>query len=233
MALKKRKKRILIITIILIASIIVIAVFFLLGEYSKEKQEYEALLKQQTETLTKALVSELDQINTSDEGLTAADNPNANLAPTEVPAEVITDTEKQVIGQELAKLEDERKQKVLQTLSASYSQALNQQKEEAFAMVDDLVAQAKKDWASIGKDNSDDSALKRGALITEYLAKSKVVEEQMDASFNILISKMEDQLNSEGIDPTEIIAKYKEEYKEIKEENRTIMLEKAWAAVKN
>ena len=55
----------------------------------------------------------------------------------------------------------------------------------------------------------------------------------MDASFQTLIGKMEEQLESEGIDPEPIIKEYEAEYKRIKDENRSAMMDKAMAAVKN
>ena len=208
--------------------IIIVAVFFLMGQNSKEKREYEAAIKQQSQEMTDSLISELEQIDTSELGQSPMDG---TVSSTEVPDEIITDAEKQLIGEELAKLEDERKRQILQTLSVAYSKALNEQKQEAFSMVDDLVAQAKADWSAIGGEG-DDSSVKRGSLITGYLAKSRVMENQMDANFDALVSKMKEQLEAEGIDSTAIIEEYKAEYEKIKAENRSALMDKAWAAIK-
>ena len=228
---KRREKKIrLVVTFaLLIACITVTAVFFLWGQNSEESKQYEAQIKQETQDFTEGLISELDQVDTTEKGLNTE---NSTVAPTEVPPGVITETEKQVIGEELAKLDDERKQQVLQTLSVAYSKALNQQKQEAFSMVENLVAQGKADWAALVA-NGENTAANKAKLVSEYLAKSKVMEEQMDASFASLTKKMEEQLNAEGIDPTEIIAQYQAEYDKIKSENKSAMMKKVMDAVKN
>lgn len=215
--------------VLLIACIAVAAVFFLVGQNSEEKKRYEAEIKQKAQSFTEKIVTELDQVDTSDEGLAGVTNP---VSPTEAPPEILTEAEKQVIADELARLEDQRKQQVLQTLSVAYSKALDQQKQEAFQMVDNLITQAKADWEALKKSGKASAAAK-GTLASEYLAKSKVMEAQMDDSFEALIRKMEEQLNEEGIDPTAIIEQYRAEYKKIKEENRTAMMDKAIAAIKN
>jgi hypothetical protein len=217
--------------VLLIACITVTAVFFLWGQNSKENKQYEAQLKQETESFTDNLVSKLDTIDTGIKDTTTAAGVG-EISATEAPDELITEAEKEVIGEELAKLENERQQRILQTLSVAYSQALNEQKQEAFKMADDLIAQGKADWASLVK-KGENTAVNKGKLASEYLAKSKVMEEQMDASFKTLTSKMEDQLTAEGIDPTAIIAQYEAEYKKIKQENKSALMEKAMAAVKN
>ncbi len=229
----KKRKSIIIFLLIIIASLIAVAVFFLAGQYFQEKKDYEAQTNQESQAFTENLITELDQVDTSEEGVLSEDTLSGTKTTTKVPEEIITEVEKKVIGEELAKLNDKKKQKALQALSVAYSKALNQQKLQAFTMVDKLIDQAKVDWAEIGNDNSDESALARGKILTEYLAKSKVLEEQMDASFNALISKMEEQLTAEEIDSTAIIDQYRAEYQKIKEANRDALMEKAMAAVKN
>lgn len=228
----RRKTRLIVTFVLLIACISVAAVFFLWGQNSQESKQYEAQIRQETKDFTEGLISELDQIDTTEEGLNTEDNAGVDIPPSEVPSGVITEAEKQVIAEELAELDDERKQQVLQTLSVAYSQALNEQKQEAFHMADDLISQGKADWAELVA-RGENTAANKGRLASEYLAKSRVMEEQMDASFHALTAKMEEQLKVEGIDPTNIIAQYQEEYKKIKSENKKALMEKVMDAVKN
>ncbi len=228
---KRRISYILASVAIIIVIIIAIVIFFYFGEYSEEKKQYESQIKQESEAFTDGLISELDQVDTSDQGLAAENTENGEITSSEVPAEINTDSEKQIIGEELAKLDDERKQQVLQTLSISYSKALNQQKAEALNMAARLSNQGKADWEELVSKGEKTSANKV-KLASEYLAKSKTMEYQMDASFSALIQKMEEQLKAEGIDPTNIIAGYQAEYEKIKEQNKKEMMDKAMAAIK-
>ena len=137
-----------------------------------------------------------------------------------------------MITEELAKLEDARKRQVLQTLSVAYSKALDKQKQEAFSMAENLIVQGRADWAAAVSEG-ENNTVNKGKLASEYLAKSKVMEEQMDASFASLAKKMEEQLKAEGIDPTAIIAEYQVEYETIKQENKKALMEKVMDAVRN
>ncbi|MDD4564177.1 MAG: hypothetical protein PHE79_01630 [Eubacteriales bacterium] len=226
---RKRIKRLVLVLILLLVLVIVLAAFFLMGQNSEGKKQYEAQIKQETQNFTEKIVSELDKIDTTDEGLAAG---ITDVPPEEAPPEIITETEKEIVSKELAKLEDERKQQVLQVLSVAYSKALEQQKQTAFSMADNLIAQAKADWKAAGSSGKADP-VKRGAMISEYLAKVKVMEAQMDAGFGTLTAKMDEQLRAEGIDPAALIAQYKAEYNKIKEENKDALMSKAMASVKN
>lgn len=227
-----RKVGLAVTLVLLIACITVAAVFFLWGQNSQESKEYEAQIKQETQDFTDRQISKLDQIDTTDKGLNTEDNVDNAIPSTNVPSGVITEAEKQMIAEELAKIEDDRKQQVLQTLSVAYSKALDEQKQAAFNMVETLIAQGKTDWAALVA-KGENTAANKAKLASEYLAKSQVMEEQMDASFASLTKKMEEQLNAEGIDPTEIIAQYQAEYDKIKSENKKAMMEKVMGALKN
>jgi len=228
---KKRNVGLILLCIIVLCAVVLTA-FFLIGEFSQAKRDYEAQIKKETQDMTEKLISEIDEVDTSDEGLTSSEAVNGSSSTTQVPAAVRTEAEKDVIGQELSKLEDERKQMVLQTLSAAYSSALNQQKQEALQMVDDLIAQGKAEWAAL-VTKGEGTAVNKAAMASEYLAKSQVMEDQMDSSFDALVAKMEEQLQAEGIDPTAIINQYKEEYNRIKEENRKAFMSKVMGAINN
>ncbi len=222
---EKRKKRTLaVIGLSLCSILIILAGFFIVWTHSDEVKEYEARTTKTAQAFTEQLVSEIESTDTSDDSL------QAEAPPAEAPKALITEAEKQVIAQELSKLEDERKQRVLQTLSVTYSQALNQQKNQAFAMVDELLAEAKAEYLTLA-ESGQATAVNKGKLATEFLAKANVMESQMDASFSSLISTIEQQLSAEGIDPGAIVAKYRAEYNSIKEANRSALMEKAMAAL--
>jgi hypothetical protein len=232
MAKKMHKVRIRNIVYILASivtfSMIAVVIFFYWGANSVEKNQYESQIKQETQAFTDSLISELDQVNTSG---SAVETTSEGIPPTEAPPEIVTGAEKKIIGEELAKLEDARKQQVLQTLSVSYSKALSEQKAEALNMAASLIDQGKADWAEM-KAKGEDTAFNKAKLASEYLARSNAMEAQMDASFSALTEKMEEQLKSEGIDPANIIAGYKAEYVKIKEQNKKEYMDKALAAIK-
>ena len=221
-----RRKRI---AIALMLSFILIlgaaaAVFFLLGQNSDGKRQYEEAVRQETGAFTERLIGELDQIDTS--------NDEINKADAEIPEVTVTEAEKKMLELELSKLNDERDQQVLKTLTAAYSQTLQAQKQKAIELIEALVAQGKADWADLVA-KGENTAANKGLLASEYLAKSRILEGQMDASFQTLMDKMEAQLRAEGFDPAPIIKEYEAEYKRIKEENRKAFMNKALSAIKN
>lgn len=234
MAKKKSRASSVVYVLASIATVIIIAVviFFYSGANSEGKRQYEAQIKQESQEFIDKLISELDQIDMTDQGLAETKAENGTAATSEVPSGIISDSEKQIIGKELAKLDDARKQQVLQTLSVSYSNALNQQKAEAFSMAAVLIEQGKADWAALKAKGENTSASKM-KLASEYLAKSEVMEAQMDANFYALMAKMEKQLKAEGINPTNIIRGYEAQYEKIKEQNKKEMIDKAMAAIKH
>lgn len=225
---KKRKSAYVLASIAVIIIIGAVVIFFYFGANSAEKKQYESQIRQESQAFTDGLLSELDQIDTSGSASGTADG---GIFPSEAPPETITDAEKQIIGEELAKLNDARKQQVLQTLSAAYSKAFNEQKAEALKMAACLIEQGKSDWAEL-KAKGENTAVNKAKLASEYLAKSEAMEAQMDASFYALTAKMEEQLKKEEIDPANIIAGYQAEYGKIKEQYKKEMMDKAMAAIK-
>lgn len=232
MAKKMRKVKIrnivYILASIVAVSMIAVVIFLFWGANSVEKKQYESQIKQETQTFTDSLISKLDQVNTSG---SAAGTTNGGIPPSEAPPEIVSETEKKIIGEELTKLDDERKQQVLQTLSAAYSKAFSEQKAEALRIATQLFNQGKADWEGL-KAKGEGTTENKVKLASEYLAKASVAEAQMDASFNALTDKMKEQLKAEGIDPANIIAEYQEEYKIIKAQYKDELMDKAMAAIK-
>lgn len=210
---RSRKKAIALILILLAAVAVVVAAFLLMGQNSEGKKQYQQEIQQEARNFTDQLIGGLD------------DNSGTSTG------EPLTEAEQQAVAKELAKLDDAKKQQVLKNLSAAYSQALNKQKQEAFRMADNLVEQGKADWKALAA-RGENTAANKAKLASEYLAKAAVLENQMDESFNALISKMEAQLTAEGIDPSGLIAEYNAEYKKIKAENKSALMDKAMVALK-
>jgi nitrogen fixation-related uncharacterized protein len=208
--MRKIKIRNIIYVLTSIAAVSIIAiVFFFWGVNSAEKKQYESQIKQEAQAFTDNLISELDQVKTS--------GPAAG-------------TEKQTDSEEPAKPDDARKQQVLQTLTAAYSKAFNEQKSEALSIATRLIEEGKADWAEL-EAKGENTAANKAKLASEYLAKADAAEAQMDASFYALTDKMKAQLKEEGIDSTNIIAEYEEEYKKTKVQYKKEMMDKAMAAI--
>lgn len=211
---KRGRKKIIVLILVLVAAVAVIAAAFLLmGQNSEGKKQYQQEIQQEARNFTDQLIDGLDDSSGASTG------------------ELLTEGEQQAVAKELAKLDDTKKQQTLKTLSAAYSQALNKQKQEAFRMADNLVEEGKADWKALAA-RGENTAANKAKLASEYLARSAVLENQMDESFNALISKMEAQLTAEGIDPSELIAEYNAQYKKIKAENKSALMDKAMAALK-
>lgn len=232
MAKKMRKVKIrnivYILASIVTVSMIAVVIFLFWGANSVEKKQYESQIKLEAQVFTDSLISKLDQINTSGP---AVETTNPGISTPEAPPEAVTGAGKEIIGEELAKLNNEKKRQVLQTLSEAYSKAFSEQKAEALKIAARLIAEGKAEWAAL-KAKGEDTAVNKAKLASEYLAKANVAEAQMDSSFYALTDKMEEQLKEEGIDPTSIIAGYKAEYEKIKAQYKKELMDKAMAAIK-
>lgn len=208
--MRKVRIRNIVYVLISIAAVSIIAiVFFFWGVNFAEKKQYELQIKQESQAFTDKLISELDQVRAS-----------GPAAGTENPIE----------SEGLVSSDDVRKQQVLQTLTAAYRNAFNEQKSEALSIAARLIEEGKADWEEL-KAKGENTAANKAKLASEYLAKADAAEAQMDASFYTLTDKMKTQLKEEGINPTNIIAEYEEEYKKIKAQYKKEMMDKALAAI--
>ena len=144
---------------------------------------------------------------------------------------VLPAKEQEIIDQELAKMDDAKKQQVLQVLAENYNSILNQQKSEAIGMIGNLIAQGKSEWAALVAEGKATTTAK-SAKASEYLAMINTMERNMDASVATILASMEQQLTDEGINATPIIQKYKDDYEGIKASNKSIMMDKAISTIK-
>lgn len=220
----KKNKRGMFITIGIMVVIIAVAVFGynLIGPNSDKNKEFEKQNAKETEELTDKLVGEIEKIDT--QGI--MDGTGEPDVTAVLPAE-----EQKIIDQELAKIDDAKKQQVLQALAENYNSILNQQKLEAIGMIENLIAQGKAEWQVLVA-NGENTPAAKGLKASEYLAKVKIMENNMDASFAAVVAKMDEQLKAQGIDASPIIDKYKADYENIIEENKKVMMDKAISAIK-
>lgn len=222
---KKNRKTILATAGISILALMVAgASFILVGGIREGKRAYEAERSEEDREKTEQLLSKLDQIDMSNPGADDGDEKQDF-------EDVLTEEEKQIILDELARIEDEERQALLKTLSAEYSAVFAEQKSMSFAMVENLIEQGKADWKALVAQKQN-TAVNKGKLASEYLGKASALEKQLDADFEALISRMEQQLVDAGIDSKSIVAGYRAEYKKIKDENRSAMMKKAMEALK-
>ncbi|MDD4583152.1 MAG: hypothetical protein PHR60_03060 [Eubacteriales bacterium] len=203
-----RKRTIVLIFVAGILLIAIMGIFLFLqeGKNSDEVKEYREQITEENTRITESLISEVESITESATGKQAAEQ--SGLAP------------------------EEQKAQVQNTLTEMYYEILLKQKAQTFAMADGLVEQCKAEYVSLKQSGNWNAAVK-ASFISKYLAKSDVIEEQMDESFNALVNKMEEQLKAAGIDSSLIIEQYRVEYKLIKEENRSNLMDKALAEIKN
>jgi len=120
---------------------------------------------------------------------------------------------------------------LLVQLKNGYTKVLTEQKSEALKQLDDLIGEAMVEWADFQTKGEVDTKIKE-ALLSEYLAKVNVLETQMDASFEELLAKMSNQLESQGFDSEPIIKNYRIEYDRIKSESRNDLMSKTASAIK-
>lgn len=210
---------------LLIITLLIVAVFFFVGFNSPEKKEYEISLEKEMSAMTAELIQELDAL--FDENQRIASEDIVGSEDLKIVDSASQPGENIVVSPENGSKELDKAEKELlkQRLMASYEQVLAQQKNLAISMINGLAAQAVSDYNAL-KASGNDSKANLSKLASEYLAKSQVMESQVDRSFNTVINKMESQLRSEGIDPDPIIGKYKAEYRSIKETNRKKLMDK-------
>ncbi len=198
------------------------------GANSQGKKEYEQKVSKETQDLTDQLIEQIENIDTASISEKTAESGDEGK---ETQAQGLPQAEQEVIDRQLATLKDERKKVVLQGLAENYSSIMHEQKSRALSMLDELIAQGKTDWNELKAEGKNTAAAK-SALASQYLSMVDVMEKNMDQSFAEVVAKMEEKLNAEGFESAPIIDKYKEEYKKTKEENRSIMIDKAMNAIK-
>lgn len=221
---KKSKIRIIVFSIAAILIIISIGIFLFLqsGKNSDDLADYQKQIAEESNEMTDKLITEIERV-TETIGNDEIDTNN----------DIEKDNAEDAVDppQDTSEAEDQ-KSKVKQELKESFYNILLQQKSNAISMIDGLVEQCKNDYISLRKSNKWNIKTKAN-LVSEYLAKFNAMEKQMDKSFDTLINKMKEQFEAEGIDPTSIIQEYRNEYEKTKEENRNMLMDKAFNEIAN
>lgn len=234
---KSRKKIVIISILVIILLLLCMIAVFIFGGNSQDKKEYKEQIANESQTFTEQLLAQMDSFVEAQKNGEQADpneienNGQEGVNPTQPTTYQLTAEQQAVVEQEKAKLKDEKKQALLQSLAENYTSVMNQQKDQAFSMLDSLLAQGKAEWSTLQSQGKATPTAK-GSLASEYMAKVTSLEKTIDASFATIIAKMESQLKTEGIEPEPIIAQYQADYKKIKESNRDAMFDKAMRAIK-
>lgn len=218
----KGKGILLVLTVFVVLALATAGLFLMVGSNSDGKKAYEAENSKQVNQLTADQVATIEEIDTQE---SAAPSQGSNEQPP-LPMD-----EQQVLDQELEKMEDARKQEVLKYLAMNYSNIMLEQKEEALSMLDALIDQGKAEWEEILR-NGENTPIVKGEKVSEYLAMVSVMEANMDQSIETVLATMKKQLEAENIDAEPIINQYREKYNAVKQENRKIMMDKAFEAIK-
>ena len=219
----KIKSLLIALTVIIILSVITVGLFWFTGSNSKGKIQYANKNAKEIEQITANSVDAIDKIDT--QKILNGDE-ESNQKEITLPV-----NEQNVLNQELAKMDDAKKQELLKSLAASYSIIMQQQKTEALNMLENLIAQGKSEWDEIVA-KGEDTPIVKGEKISEYFAMVNVMEKNMDASVNTVLATMEKQMEAEGIEAKPIINQYMVDYQNIKEANRGAMFDKAIEAIK-
>lgn len=219
----KIKSLLIALTVIIILSVITVGLFWFTGSNSKGKIQYANKNAKEIEQITANSVDAIDKIDT--QKILNGDE-ESNQKEITLPV-----NEQNVLNQELAKMDDAKKQELLKSLAASYSIIMQQQKTEALNMLENLIAQGKSEWDEIVA-KGEDTPIVKGEKISEYFAMVNVMEKNMDASVNTVLATMEKQMEAEGIEAKPIINQYRLDYQNIKEANRGAMFDKAIEAIK-
>ncbi|QHI71304.1 hypothetical protein [Aminipila terrae] len=210
-------------TLLITLFIITLGLFWLVGFNSYAKIQYEEKNLKEIQKITDESIGQIENIDTKE---------ILNGAAADKEKITLTQSEQKILDTEIAKIDDVKKQELLAALAKNYSSVMENQKKQAFHMLDDLIKQGRKEWKGI-EERGENTPIVKGEKISEYLAMVNVMEKNMDQSFETVLAKMQEQLEAEGIDPDPTINQYRKEYKSIKEENRQIMMDKGIKAIKS
>lgn len=245
----KSKKNILGVVALTIVVIIGLLTFLFvnLGKNSEGAVEYKKQIKEQSATMTEALISEVDSVtqdikdefeaqgNQEEAGLEDGEGAKAGDGGEGESSAGVTASKTALGGtfpQKPALTERQRKARLEEALKAKYYEILLEQKSAAVTMLDSLVQQGKADYLNL-KASGGWNATAKAALMSDYMSRVGTMEKEMDRSFEVLVAKMGDSLTTEGIDAAPTVEYFKREYSSIKEKNRSAFLDKLVGEIKN
>lgn len=208
--IRKSKKRIWIVGGVIILTILVGVGVLLRGIYLVDTEGYEQEVRQVAETQINQLIDSLEEEKT--------------MLEQEEPQEVFEPDQERLVPSK------KQTQRSLESLLPLYEKALNQMKDQDIQLAYHLIAQGKADWAALVSKGENTLANKQ-KLASEYIAKGRVLEQQMDENFNQLLATIEVQLEEEGIEAEAVLKDYRAKYQSIKETNKKKLMQKITKAV--
>ncbi len=211
--------------------LITLTFFWMVGANSNAKNEYAQKNLKEVNLITEKSIEKISEIDSSTLQIAMeAETEESTTAPddeTVVKSKIkASEEQKSLLYEPQSQTIVVTKEQIVDAFIQSYNEIMNEQKQETLRMLDDLIAQGQAEWEVI-KENGEDTPIVKGEKISEYLSMVSIMENNTDQSFETVLGKMKEQLEAEGIDAEPIIKQYREEYKQVKEENRKIMMEKA------
>ncbi len=149
---------------------------------------------------------------------------NTNEVENDEPDEEI---DSNIENKEQAEEETESK-KELSEIQNIYDDALSNLEIKANQLLEDLISQAKTEYSNLSSEEKESCAV-LSKMASDYLNRSKELENQIDEIFYNLLSKMEDELIANDLDKS-IIKQYEDDYGARKKARRRELMEKALAA---
>lgn len=217
---KGTKVAMLIIATLTLIAIVAYAYLFYQGQRADDTIVYKSRLQLEARAFTDKLILEIESFKALPEENTVKDVPESDKQ--DLPEKKTDEGSVEV---------DQVRSDLLQQLTDGYARVLTEQKQEALRQLAALIEMAKADWAEqIARQETTKEFKEK--LLSEYLAKVSVLEAQMDVSFEELLVKITEQLKAEGFDPEPVIQEFRAEYARVKSENRSEMMSKALAAIK-
>ncbi|MCG8482476.1 MAG: hypothetical protein MJA31_04135 [Clostridia bacterium] len=167
-------------------------------------------------------ITETDDTNEDNDEQIVETN-NTNEIENDEPDEEI---DSNIENQEQAEEETESK-KELSEIQNIYDDALSNLEIKANQLLEDLISQAKAEYSNLSSEEKGSGAV-LSKMASDYLNRSKELENQIDEIFYNLLSKMEDELIANDLDKS-IIKQYEDDYGARKKARRRELMEKALA----
>ncbi len=207
---KKPTKIILLITVIMLAAAAFVGYRLLFGNIDPEEK---AAIDREVNQITQDILEEIQQ-----------EKPSENATPIDTQKETREESPENHPDQVLPG----EKQEAIEKVMSAYEKGFGKLQKEGNAIVDRLITAIKSDYMTLKESGAGKTELAR--LAASYTNRVKAMEGGMDSSFNLLLTKMGEDLKSAGMAEEEVsshLQKIKEAYNKLKEERRSLVLEKA------
>ncbi len=119
----------------------------------------------------------------------------------------------------------QKEPKTMDEVAPSYEQVFNELEDKANQLLENLISQAKKEYDSLTMKEKENPVV-LSAMASDYLAKSKTLERQIDEVFYDVLGDMKEELKTNQLD-TGILKQFEKEYVDNKRERKKELMEKA------